>query len=147
MLKCVLCIRHYRNNAKFSFSLIVIKMQPRDVGIMRRYGSSWSYFRAEWMLRLPTHSRGSRLESWQPCQGMSICWTRAVVWMRVIMRRCVGRFWNVWRQQNSLVAWVRQQQHAVVSLQWTDEICGRPQSMRKLRLTGPSDDSRRCVGA
>jgi len=23
------------------------------------------------------------------------------------------------------------------SLQWTDEICGRPQSMRKLGLTGP----------
>jgi len=32
----------------------------------------------------------------------------------VITRRCVGRFWNVWRQQNSLAAWVRQQQHAVV---------------------------------
>jgi len=51
-------------------------------------------------------------------------------------RRCVGWFWNVWRQQNSLVAWVQQQQYAVVSPQWTDEISGRQQSMRELRLTG-----------
>jgi len=39
----------YRNNVKFNFSLIVIKMRPRDVGIMRRYGSSWAYLRAERM--------------------------------------------------------------------------------------------------
>jgi len=30
-VKCVLCIRQYRNNTRFSFSLIIIKMQPRDV--------------------------------------------------------------------------------------------------------------------
>ena len=30
-LKCILCIRQYRNNAKFNFNLIVITMQPRDV--------------------------------------------------------------------------------------------------------------------
>jgi len=92
--------------------------------------------RAERLLR-PHHSRDSHLESWQACPGMPICWMHAVVWMRVIMRRCVGWLWNVWRQQNLLMAWVRQQQHAVVSLQWTDEIWGRPQSMRKLQLTGP----------
>ena len=30
-------------------------------GIMRQYGSSWAYLRAERMLHLPIHSRDSRL--------------------------------------------------------------------------------------
>jgi len=112
-------------------------MRPRDVSMMRRYGSGGAYLRAERMLRLPNHSRDSRLESWQLCPGMPICWTCTVVWMRVITWCCVGQFWNVWWQHYSLVAWVQQQQHAVVSPQWTDKIWGRPQSMRKLQLTGP----------
>ena len=48
---------------------------------------------------------------------------------------CVGCYWNVWRQKCSLVAWIQQKQHAVVSPQWTDKIWGTLQSMGKLRLT------------
>jgi len=68
-------------------------MRPRDVGIMRRYGSSWAYLRAERMLRLPTYNRDSRLNHdsrAQECPSVG----RALI-MRVITRRCVGRFWNV----------------------------------------------------
>jgi len=107
-----------------------MKIQPRGLDIMRRTAVAGLILEQSDCCA-PTRSRDSRLESWQSC------WMRAVVWMQVITRRCVGLFWNVWWQQNSLVARVRQQQHAVVSLQCTNQICGRPQSMRKLRLTGP----------
>jgi len=51
-----------------------------ECGIMQRYGSSWSYLRAERMLRLPTHSRDSHLNRDSRAQEYPpICWTRAVV--------------------------------------------------------------------
>jgi len=94
-----------------SFQFTCNKDATTGVGIMRRYGSSWtSQSKANVM---PPHPQ-LWFTSWQPCPGMHICWMRAVFRIRVITRRCVGRFWNVWRQQNSLVAGVRQQQYAVV---------------------------------
>jgi len=110
-------------------------MQPRDVGIMRRMAVAeqglseqmeCNAYSLTAVIHILTHDSHA-----QECPSVRLVQSFECGWL-VIMRRCIGRFWNIWQQQYSTEASVWQQQHVVVSPQSTDKIWGRLQSMGEI---------------